>query len=139
MKRVALVLIVGLISMINADDIDDLVKKIAQDRTSSVSGNELVNLKSPIARFASEVNSSKDGKKGDTNTTLVMATENSFDLTAIINKSAFINKKWVKKGEKIGSYTLSDVMDDSVMLKDGNKTKIIFFKPSTNKIKITGR
>ena len=139
MKRVALVLIVGLISTINADDIDDLVKKIAQDRTSSVSGDELVNLKSPIARFASEVNTTKDGKKSESNATLIMATEDTFDLTAIMNKSAFINKKWVKKGEKIGSYTLSNIMDDSVMLKDGNKTKIIFFKPSTNKIKITGR
>jgi len=54
-----------------------------------------------------------------------------------MNNSAFINGKWVKIGERIGSFELVDIMDDSVYLKDGNRTKLIFFKQNNGKIKIT--
>ena len=139
MKKITFIAMLGLFSSIYADEIDDLVKKIAQDRTSSINSDELINIKSPIARLVQKENTSKSKSKSDGNNTIIMTAEDSFNLTAIMNDSAYINKKWVKKGQKIGSYELYEIYDDMVVLKDGNRTKKVTFQSKNNKIKITGR
>jgi len=42
-------------------------------------------------------------------------------LDAIMNKSAFINAKWYKEGEKVSGYTLEKVGPKSVLLTKGKK------------------
>jgi len=122
---------------LDADDIDDIVNKIKKDRVSNINKKELLSVKSPLVKLVKiDKNSTKDSNK--TESTIILRKE-SFNLDAIMNNSALINGKWYKKGEKIYSYVIEDIMDDSVYLKDGNKTKIIFFKPLNNKIKIIGR
>jgi len=122
---------------LDADDIDDIVNKIKKDRVSSINKKELLSVKSPLVKMVKiDKNSTKDSNK--TESAIVLRKE-SFSLDAIMNNSALINGKWYKKGDKIYSYVIKDIMDDSVYLKDGNKTKIIFFKPLENKIKIIGR
>ncbi len=122
---------------VNADDIDDIVNKIKQDRVSNISKKELLSVKSPLVKLIKiKENKSKDDNSTTNN---IIVKKESFDLEAIMNSSALINGKWYKRGDKIYSYKIEDIMDDSVYLKDGNKTKIIFFKPVNNKIKIIGR
>jgi len=122
---------------LGADDIDDIVNKIKKDRVSSINKKELLSVKSPLVKLIKiDKNNTKNSNK--TEGAIVLRKE-SFSLDAIMNNSALINGKWYKKGDKIYSYVIKDIMDDSVYLKDGNKTKIIFFKPIENKIKIIGR
>jgi len=133
MKKIASIIAVVAISVLYADEIDDMLSKINSTRESTMPKEEFVSIPSPMPKVVIEHNSSKDG-----NVTITkIVEEETFDLTAIMNDSAFINKKWVKIGEKVGSYKLVDIMDDSVYLKDGNRTKLIFFKKNNAKIKIT--
>jgi len=120
---------------VQADEIDDMISKITSNRESKIPKDKLISIKSPMPTLVVVENNSS--KKGDSNATFAKPKEDSFDLTAIMNNSAYINNKWVKVGENVGSYKLVDIMDDSVYLKDGNKTKLIFFKQNNNKIKIT--
>jgi len=133
MKKIASIIAVVAIGVLCADEIDDMLSKINSTRESTIPKEELVSIPSPMPKVVVEHNSSKDGNV----TTTTIVKEETFDLTAIMNNSAFINKKWVKIGENVGSYKLVDIMDDSVYLKDGNRTKLIFFKKNNAKIKIT--
>ena len=47
-----------------------------------------------------------------------------YTLKAILNKAAFINKKWYKQGDSIGDYKVGYVSSSSVVLKraTGNRT-----------------
>jgi len=133
MKKIASIIAVVAIGVLCADEIDDMLSKINSTRESTMPKEELTSIPSPMPKVVIEHNSSKDGNV----TTTTIVKEETFDLTAIMNDSAFINKKWVKIGENVGSYKLVDIMDDSVYLKDGNRTKLIFFKKNNAKIKIT--
>jgi len=125
---------------LGADDIDDIVNKIKKDRVSSINKKELLSVKSPLIKLIKiDENNTKDSNKSKKTESSIMLKRESFNLDAIMNNSALINGKWYKEGDKIYSYVIKDIMDDSVYLKDGNKTKIIFFKPLNNKIKIIGR
>ena len=133
MKKLVLLSCVILFS--RADNIDDIVQKIKSSRESKINKKELVNINSPIPTV---VVVDSNNSKSDSNNTIVSDSE-TFVLKAIMNNRAFINNKWVKVGEKIGAFTLVDIMDDSVYLKDKSRTKMIFFKTKNSKIKITGR
>ncbi|HIP51378.1 MAG TPA: hypothetical protein EYG94_04735 [Campylobacterales bacterium] len=54
----------------------------------------------------------------------VMVAQVVHTLKAILNKAAFIDNKWYKKGDKIGDYKIGYVSSSSVVLKseNGNKT-----------------
>jgi len=127
-----------LFSLLGADGIDDIVNKIKSIREGSVNKEKLSKTASPIATI---ISLDKNNSAFDSNSTqnVVSVNDETYALKAIINNRAFINNKWVKVGQKIGPYTLVDVMDDSVYLKDKTRTKMIFLKPLNSKIKITGR
>ncbi len=117
---------------LSADNIDEIVSKINSKRHSVISKKKLTTITSPMPKLVViDTNATKESNK-----TVVEDKVDSFSLTAIMNNSAFINNSWVKVGENVDGYKLVDVMKDSVYLKDGNKTKIIFFKPDVKKIKI---
>lgn len=44
-----------------------------------------------------------------------------YQIVAVMNKSALIDERWYKKGEKIDNYTVVDIDKNSVTLKDGSK------------------
>jgi len=132
MKKVFSLIGIFAISVVFADEIDEMVSKINSPRESNLSKEALVSLPSPMPKLIIENNNSKES-----NISQSVIKEEVFNLKGIMNNSAFINGKWVKIGEKIGSFELVDIMDDSVYLKDGNRTKLIFFKQNNGKIKIT--
>ena len=113
------------------DEIDKMVSKINSKREGTLSKKEISSITSPMPKLiVIDNNSSEDNK------TVVKVKESSFNLTAIVNNSAFINGKWYKVGDRVGTFKLVDIMDDSVYLKDGKRTKLIFFKQNNGKIKI---
>ncbi len=121
-----LIIYCSLIALValNADNIDEIVSKINSQRHSTIPKNKLTTITSPMPKLVVvDNNETKDGNK-----TVVKDKKDSFALTAIMNNSAFINGNWIKVGDKINGYKLVDIMKDSVYLKDGNKTKMIFFK-----------
>ena len=131
MKIIAVLLCFITFSILNAEDIDEIVTKINSSRGTTIPKEKLTNIVSPMPKLVVV-----DQNSTDTNNTVAKPKEESFILTAIMNSSAHINGKWVKIGERVGRYKLIDIMDDSVYLKDGNKTKLIFFKQTSGKIKI---
>lgn len=132
MKKLVIFCSLILFTGLYADNIDEIVSKINSKRDSTIPKDKLISITSPMPKLLVVVdNNSTDGNK-----TVIKSKEESFNLTAIMNSSAHINGTWVKVGERVGTYKLVDVMDDSVYLRDGNKTKLIFFKQSNGKIKI---
>ncbi|NPA27671.1 MAG: hypothetical protein GXN91_01290 [Epsilonproteobacteria bacterium] len=139
MKRVG-VLLLTLVAVGFADEIDELVNKIKLKRESNISKEKLIKIYSPIPKVYVEKNSTKlKGVKDKNGSVAVVVDEEKYVLKGILNNSAYINNRWVRVGEKIGSYTLVEIMDDAVFLKDGNRTKLLFLKSKNNKIKIIGR
>jgi len=120
-------------AFINAEDLDTILSKITTKRVSNVESETILATPSPMPQLIVENNKSN----GDANATLLKAKEESFKLTAIMNNSANINGKWYKLGQKIGSYRLEDIMDDSVFLKNDHKEKILFFDQNQSKISIS--
>ena len=55
-------------------------------------------------------------------------------LTAILNHAAFIDGKWYKVGDKIGSFTLISINYDSVDLKSKKEQKKLSIKKEKRKI-----
>ena len=123
---------------ISANNVDEMVSKINSKRASSIDKERLISIQSPMVKVVEKSTSDKN----ITTTTLkskptVLKEEDEiYNLTGIMNNRAFINGKWLKVGNRVGRYKLIDVMEDSVYLKDGNRTKLIFFKQNSGKIKI---
>jgi len=132
MKKIALILLVSITAMYS-DEIDDIVNKINSKRNSNIPKEKILTTPSPMPKV---VVIDKNYTKDENGTIIIKEPQDEFNLTGIINNKAHINGQWVKVGEKIGSYTLVDIMDDSVYLKDGNKTKTVFFGNEDKKIKI---
>ena len=130
MKKVT---IIGtfIIVALNADFIDTMVQKIKSPRESNISAQKLKEIPSPILEIPVDKNATLD-ENGSVAPEYEPNLE-TFILKAIMNNKAFINDKWVAIGEKIGDYKLVDIMDDSVYLTNGKKSKMVFFKNSHKK------
>ncbi len=134
MKKTALFLAAVSVLFLYADEIDDMISKINSKRVSNIPKQKLLNITSPIPKVVViEKNNSKEGNI----TTIAQSSEDSFHLSAIMNNKAYINGAWVKKGDMVGDYKLVDIMDNAVYLKNGKKSKMLFFESSNHKIKIT--
>jgi hypothetical protein len=135
MKKISILVTLILIStLLNGDEIDDIINKINSKRSSKISKEKILSTPSPMPKVEIvDSNITKD----ENGTIIVKKPQDEFNLTGIINNKAHINGQWVKVGDKVGGYKVVDIMDDSVYLKDGNKSKTIFFSNKDNKIKIT--
>ena len=122
-------------ALLFGEDIDTILTKITKKRVSHTPPESILATPSPMPKLIkSDENSSKSSK--DKNISSLKAKEINFKLIAIMNNSANINGHWYKLGQKVGSYTLEDIMDDSVFLKSGQKEKILFFDQNRSKINI---
>ncbi len=136
MKKITIIsLAVAMLLASEVDEIDKIVQKINSKREGTLPKKELKSVVSPMVKIVMENNETIK----DSNGTIIKAKakDDNFVLAAILNNSAFINGNWYKVGDMVGKYKLIEIMDDSVLLKNGNKTKLILFKENNNKIKIT--
>jgi len=130
--KIPLILILG-ISAINGEDIDTILSKLPTKREGSLPKISILETPSPMPELI--VTDQNNTDNGDSNTTLKVKKEH-YKLIAIMNDSANINGQWYKVGQKIGSFELTDIMDDAVFLKSPQKEKILFFENRVNKINI---
>jgi len=65
----------------------------------------------------------------------VVPTE-SYTLTAILNHAGFINKKWYRVGDKIGSYKVVHIGKTSATLKRGDEFKRLAIPKRVKKFKL---
>jgi len=136
MKKITIIsLAAAMLLASEVDEIDKIVQKINSKREGTLPKKELKSVVSPMVKIVVENNETIK----DSNGTIIKAKakDDNFVLAAILNNSAFINGNWYKVGDMVGKYKLIEIMDDSVLLKNGNKTKLILFKENNNKIKIT--
>jgi len=66
----------------------------------------------------------------------VTKVEASYELTAVLNHKAFINKKWYRIGDKIGSYRVNSIGNRSVILKNGSEVKRLIIEKRKKKFKM---
>ena len=130
MKRV-IVISISLMVCLNAEfsmeQIDNMVLKIQQKRVSKMD----IDYKSVPSPFII-IKKDEDTKK-----TVVSTPEKkiSFNLSAIINDTAFINGKWYKKGDVIGGYNITEITDTKVKL-ENKKSTIELFLPQKKSLDI---
>jgi hypothetical protein len=60
----------------------------------------------------------------------------SYTISAVLNHAAFINKKWYRVGDTIGSYRVISVGKSSANLKRGKKIKKLIIERKKKKFKI---
>ncbi|HHC11027.1 MAG TPA: hypothetical protein ENK79_00150 [Campylobacterales bacterium] len=59
-----------------------------------------------------------------------------YNITAVLNHAGFINKKWYRVGDKIGSYTVVHIEKSSATLKRGKEYKRLVIPRKKKKFKI---
>ena len=66
----------------------------------------------------------------------VIVPEEIYELTAILNHAGFINKKWYRVGDEIGSYKVIYIGKTSVTLKRGDEFKRLAIPKREKKFKL---
>jgi len=103
---------------ISSEEITNMISQIKEERVG-ISLNELEKTANPFLIVKKEkVVEPVAGKP------VKRVAEVVYQLQAILNHAAFINKKWYKKGDKLGVYHVAYIGRKSVNLtsKSGNKT-----------------
>jgi len=105
---------------LSSDEIVRMVNEIKKERT----GVSLATLEATGKPFILKVPKKKEKVNGVVSTKV----EADYVLKAILNKAAFIDGKWYKQGDKLGSYKVGHVSSDSVVLKSSNDNKKLSLK-----------
>jgi len=121
-----------LYSSISSEDITKMILKIKEERV----GIGLNKLETTVSPFIMYVKKEKKVEKKRVKSVIakVVVVEPVYTLDVILNHAAFINKKWYKKGDKLGKYRIGILGTSSVILKSksGNKTLYIKHKKKKN-------
>jgi len=108
---------------LSSEEIVKMVKEIKKERK----GVSLVTLESTGNPFIIKVPEQKETLVVD-NVTPVARVEKVYTLKAILNKAAFIDGKWYKQGDRLGSYKIGYVSLNTVVLKSSNGNKKLSLK-----------
>jgi len=105
---------------LSSAEIVKMVSEIKKERK----GISLATLESTGKPFLIRVPKKKESPVKAKKVAQVLRVEEVHTLKAILNKAAFIDGKWYKQGDKLGSYKVGHVSSNSVVLKSssGNKT-----------------
>jgi len=114
-------------------EITNMVKKIKEERK----GISLVTLEKTATPFIMNVPAKAPEKVGERVVSVAAPAMIVYKLKAVLNHAAFINKKWYKKGDKLGDYRVGYVSKHSVTLNSSNNTKVLHLeKKKKNFIKL---
>lgn len=121
MKRVvtfSLVCFISLNAEFNVEQINNMVNQIQQKRVSKMN-IDYRSVPSPFIVIKMDE---------DSNKTVAVSPKKqiSFNLSAIINHSAFINGKWYKVGDSMSDYKIIEIGDTEVKLENGKNTIELF-------------
>ncbi len=104
-----------------ASDVDELIAKITASK--SVEKSALSSAKNP---FESPAVKKETNKKDDNTTKPLAPPEPTFTLKAIFEKTALINDKWLKQGDKLDGYEVFQINAFNVVLRNQNKQKTLY-------------
>lgn len=112
-------------------EIDQVVSVISQPRVT-IEETKIDQVEDPFVRMSGE---GTDKTVTTQSKSAVPAYKRiRFNLDAIVNSKAKINGSWVKKGEKIRGFTLSETGMNYVKLTYYNYSKILYLNKSENSI-----
>ena len=129
MKKILILLTLNIsiifASSLSSAEITNMISKIKEKR-EGITLDKLSGTSNPFLIKVKKKVSKKEDKPTILMPTVVV--EEQLDLTAILNHAAFINKKWYKRGDKVGSYRVGYVSRHSVTLKSANGNKTLRLK-----------
>ena len=128
---VSILLSTFLYSSISSEDITKMISKIKEERV----GISLAKLESTVSPFIMYVKKEKKVAKKKVKSVIAKAVivEPIYTLDAILNHAAFINKKWYKKGDKLGKYRIGSLGTSSIILKSKSGNKTLYIKKKKKK------
>ncbi len=100
-------------------------KEKKEDKKGTISSSQTGAIKNPTPPLTLTIKESV--KKKD------------YQLVAIFNKSAMIDNKWYKQGEKIDNFTVVEVDKNAVTLKDGKKEIVLSTNNQTQTLKFKNK
>jgi hypothetical protein len=129
MKKIFIVATLGatlIDASVDTRKITNMILKVKQERV----GISLEKLESTVNPFIMNVKKEKKVKPKTVKSVISkrVIAEPVYTLDAILNRAAFINKKWYKEGDKLGMYTVDSMGKRSVLLKSKSGEKTLFIK-----------
>lgn len=111
---------------LSSAEITEMISKIKEERA----GISIEKLESTVNPFlVIEIKKEEENlTKEEIPVVKEVIVEPTYSLDAILNHAVFINKKWYKKGSKIGQYTLVYIGKNTVTLRSPEKEKILSLK-----------
>ena len=114
-------------SSLSHEEVNKMVQKIKEERVG-IDLATLENTPNPFLIIKEEVKKEKP-KEVKAEKPKVVKKVVTYNLVAILNHAAFIDGKWYKIGDKLGSYTLTNMGRDRVILKnDTDKRELVIPK-----------
>ena len=114
--------------MLDSAKISNMISKIKEERRG-IRIKKLESIVTPFIMNVQKESEQKVEKRVEKKATVKkVISQPSYQLTAVLNHAAFINKKWHKVGDKLGSYKVSSMTPTSVTLKRQGGTKILYIK-----------
>ena len=144
MKKLTLILLLLVSSHLLANElswVDEQIEAIKPPR-KGVSNSAISKLKDPFIFLHA-----KKGKKrvrsyrkySKTTSKKVRTHSSKISLEAILNKTALINGKWYKEGEKVYGYKLEKVKLKSILLTRGKKQLLLSTMSKSNNLKFNNK
>jgi len=142
MKTLYVILVLLGLSQLSASElswVDEQVEAIKPPR-SGISSKEIRAVKDPfiflVKKDDIEGKSKKSASKKISRVHYVKKSHTKrLVLDAVLNKSAMINKKWYKEGDKVYGYKLAQVNTTSVVLKRQKKQILLSTKSKSKNLK----
>ena len=124
MKKILILIILSFSLLISGSlsstEILNMVSKIKEERV----GISLSKLEGTANPFIIKVKKKIEEKKEE-NLTVYAPIDIVYKVDAILNKAAFINKKWYRTGDTIDNYKVGYVSKYSVTLENENGNKVL--------------
>ncbi len=113
---------------LSSTEIINMVSKIKQERK----GISLVQLEGVPNPFMVKTVKKKKVPKPKETILFKRDEEIIYRLKAILNRAAFIDTKWYKRGDKLGEYTIGYIGKNSVILKGKNGNRVLKLRERKN-------
>jgi len=122
-------------SSLSHQEITKMVNKIKGER-AGINLELLEKTPNPFAIVEKVVEKKEPKQQIKIQKPIVVIPEEIYELTAVLNHAGFINKKWYRVGDEIGSYKVIHIGKTSATLKRGNEFKRLAIPKREKKFKL---
>jgi len=139
MKNITIYIILFSLSLYSSSlshqEITNMVEKIKEERPG-ISLELLEKTPNPFAIVENEVEKQEPKQQIKIQRPIAVIPTESYEMTAVLNHAGFINKKWYRVGDKIGSYRVIHIGKSSATLKRGDEFKRLAIPKREKKFKL---